>query len=137
MDFERYQQKNGQKKLLKKGQTTRIQMCIFTTIQGMTLTKISFESVWCPLSINTKILHLGHCDSFFWIRSQLFYGKELFRDESMKRKVFMWLQHFSPQFRFLLKHSADSTSPTSVATHLKVQNANCIIYPLYNTAEDC
>jgi len=28
---------------------------IFTTIQGMTLTKMSFESLWCHLSINTKI----------------------------------------------------------------------------------
>jgi len=66
MDFERYQQqqkkKTGKKtlkaiflgfQLEKKGRRPESNLYIFTTIQGMT--KVSFESLQCPLSINIKI----------------------------------------------------------------------------------
>jgi len=64
MDFERYQQqKNRQKNFKsdflrvsigkKRADDQSSNVYIFTTIQGMTLTKISLESLWYPLSINT------------------------------------------------------------------------------------
>jgi len=54
MDFERYQTNKEKKKTLK-AIFSGFQLEKRAAIQGLTLTKISFEHLWCPLSINTKI----------------------------------------------------------------------------------